>query len=57
MEDVTVVYKHLWKTYVYATHPTVVAFIGRDIISFVGIFGIFSPAERIKFTVYIKIFQ
>ena len=61
MEDfslvLTVVNKHSWKTYVYATHPTVVAFMARDIISFNGIFSIFSLAGLIKRIMYLKICQ
>ena len=42
------------KIYVYAAHPTVLAFMARDIISFNGIFSIFLTAGLIKLMVYLK---
>ena len=43
------------KSYVYAAHPAVLAFMARDIISFNGIFSIFSTAGLIKLMVYLRI--
>ena len=50
-------YKHSWNVCVYNTHPTSVAFMARDIISFNGIFSMFSLARLIKLMVYLKICQ
>ena len=51
------VYKHSMKLYVYKTNPTVVTFMARDILSFSGIFSIFSVAGPIKRMLYLKICQ
>ena len=61
MEDFSVVWtmaiKHAWEIYVYETHPTVVVFIAKDIISLNDIFSIFSLARLTKLMVHLKICQ
>ena len=61
MEDVIVVWTMFinirGKVCVYRTHLTLVTFMARDIISFNGIFSMFSLARLIKLMVYLKICQ